>query len=681
MKPQLVATMVLGLAVAWTAAAVAQQTAEQRFQAGLYQEEVQGNLQQAIAIYEGILEEYAANRVVAAKAQLHIGICYETLGLQEAQRAYQRVVDGYGDQTEVVSQARTRLAALQGLARTQLENEPTGPVARMLFKADWICDMSGMRPSPDGNRLAYSADCGAREGAVYVQDLRSGQTRRVAVEGYHMGAVWSPDGSHLAVADLNAGVNGSRSPLKIIDLESGAVEMPTGLEEMWFVHDWSPDGDRLAGELNEDEVVVSLKTGEVITLASRPKRYIRPDFSPDGRYVAYTDFVDDNADIWVMALETRERHRVTSDPGAERSPQWSPDGETIAYVAQGDLWGIRMANGRPEGQPFLVKRGGGPLVEWTEHGAYYENTNRIVVTYRIPLDPATAQVTGPPERMRQLDGYGGRWLAWSPDMRQIATAGAGYMTLIRDGTVTALPIGDIRQVPTLWWSRDGSEILFTRRTWGYSDKRQTVFGLNPVDGRLRELFPRQDSIFHIHVSPDGGRMVFLRGPGTTGGLNELVVSDLGNFNGRVLASESDPEGQFSLHYGQPVFSPDGSQIAFVRQDRSLGSRKPVSLYVVPSDGSAPPRLITTAPLMVRITWDPSGRFIAFMELDTVQETRRVMVVSVETGVKHEIGPNSDASGSLRLKAWSPDGRWIAFSRATGGSEYWVTDDLLGERRM
>ena len=107
----------------------------------------------------------------------------------------------------------------------------------------------------------------------------------------------------------------------------------------------------------------------------------------------------------------------------------------------------------------------------------------------------------------------------------------------------------------------------------------------------------------------------------------------------------------------------------------------MSLYVVPSDGSAPPRLITTAPVMVRITWDPSGRFIAFMGLDTVQETRRVMVVSVETGVKREIGPKSDASGSLRLKAWSPDGRWIAFSRATGGSEYWVTDDLLGERRM
>ncbi|MGD8276594.1 MAG: hypothetical protein PVH00_01150 [Gemmatimonadota bacterium] len=55
------------------------------------------------------------------------------------------------------------------------------------------------------------------------------------------------------------------------------------------------------------------------------------------------------------------------------------------------------------------------------------------------------------------------------------------------------------------------------------------------------------------------------------------------------------------------------------------------------------------------------------------------MVSVETGVKREILPASPMSESLTLRTWSPDGRWIAYSLTTGNSEFWVTDDLLGEK--
>ena len=55
-----------------------QQTAEELYQAALYQEEVKGDLEGAIGLYQRILNEQSSNRVVSAKAQLHIGICYET---------------------------------------------------------------------------------------------------------------------------------------------------------------------------------------------------------------------------------------------------------------------------------------------------------------------------------------------------------------------------------------------------------------------------------------------------------------------------------------------------------------------------------------------------------------------------------------------------------------------------
>ena len=96
----------------------AQQTAEQLYQSGLYKEEINGEMDAAIKIYETIINQFPENRSVAAKAMLHFGICKERLGMKEATVAYERVVREYADQQETVAEARVRLAALA---------EPAGP--------------------------------------------------------------------------------------------------------------------------------------------------------------------------------------------------------------------------------------------------------------------------------------------------------------------------------------------------------------------------------------------------------------------------------------------------------------------------------------------------------------------------------------------------------------------------
>ncbi len=97
MRQRHVVTMVLALALTWTATGYAQQSAEELYQAGLYQEEVQGDLERAIATYRSILTDHPDSRAVGAKAQLHIGLCYEMLGLNDAQQAYRRVIDDYAE--------------------------------------------------------------------------------------------------------------------------------------------------------------------------------------------------------------------------------------------------------------------------------------------------------------------------------------------------------------------------------------------------------------------------------------------------------------------------------------------------------------------------------------------------------------------------------------------------------
>jgi hypothetical protein len=56
------------------------QDAKQMFQKGLMAENGQGDLQEAIKIYEGVVADENAESAVKAKAQLHIGLCYEKLG-------------------------------------------------------------------------------------------------------------------------------------------------------------------------------------------------------------------------------------------------------------------------------------------------------------------------------------------------------------------------------------------------------------------------------------------------------------------------------------------------------------------------------------------------------------------------------------------------------------------------
>jgi len=88
------------------------QTAEELFQKAIQLEEAKGELKKAIEIYQIIVNKFRDNRSIAARSQLHIGICYEKLGKQAAIKAYKKVIREFADQEEVVTQARIRLSGI-----------------------------------------------------------------------------------------------------------------------------------------------------------------------------------------------------------------------------------------------------------------------------------------------------------------------------------------------------------------------------------------------------------------------------------------------------------------------------------------------------------------------------------------------------------------------------------------
>ncbi|MBN1482119.1 tetratricopeptide repeat protein [candidate division KSB1 bacterium] len=89
------------------------QTPSQLYQHALLKENGEGDLNAAISLYEKVVADTTADRSLRAKAHLHIGMCWEKMGEQQARSAYQLIIQQYADQSEIVNIAKERLASLQ----------------------------------------------------------------------------------------------------------------------------------------------------------------------------------------------------------------------------------------------------------------------------------------------------------------------------------------------------------------------------------------------------------------------------------------------------------------------------------------------------------------------------------------------------------------------------------------
>ncbi len=59
----------------------------------------------------------------------------------------------------------------------------------------------------------------------------------------------------------------------------------------------------------------------------------QPNWSPDGRKIAFGSERDGNADIYVMNADGSGQQRLTRNPASDHSADWSPDGRKIVFVS------------------------------------------------------------------------------------------------------------------------------------------------------------------------------------------------------------------------------------------------------------------------------------------------------------------------------------------------------------
>ena len=189
-------------------------------------------------------------------------------------------------------------------------------------------------------------------------------------------------------------------------------------------------------------------------------------------------------------------------------------------------------------------------------------------------------------------------------------------------------------------------------------------------------------------SPDGRRIAFTRnqdeGESTTFTSDEVFVMDADGSDVRQLTPE-----EIGKSSGQPTWSPDGNEIAYVRGE-SVASVVPSrygQLFVVNADGGDA-RRITDGHPDTDPDWSPDGRAIAFTRGENLSNSKAnddLYVLDLATGATHQL-TRTPPGVFEAAAAWSPDGSLIAFARVTGTSQfdgrasiYVINRDGTGER--
>lgn len=214
----------------------------------------------------------------------------------------------------------------------------------------------------------------------------------------------SPDGSKIAYTrGIATQTSGEADQIHVID--STGSGRPKQLTEGSFTATlwptWSPDGSRLAfaqGEGDSSSIWVmnaNGKNGRALTeddlvedATFTPDEF--PTWSPDGERIAYTTFLPDgNDDIFVMNADGSSPTRLTSGPEYEADPDWSPDGRLIAFSRDGDIYTMRPDGSGARQLTRGSARDGAPA--WSrdgrwlafaradESGTTYAGPSRIIV--------------------------------------------------------------------------------------------------------------------------------------------------------------------------------------------------------------------------------------------------------------------------------------------------------------
>jgi serine/threonine protein kinase len=265
--------------------------------------------------------------------------------------------------------------------------EPEGEVTTLVQDIAFDPSISrGLFSASENGLLIYQTGH-VQVGSKLTSVDRSGKALGVIGDvGEYIQPRISPDNRHIAVVVFDQKFR--NNDLWIIDIKRGLKTRFTFDPAQENLPIWSPDGEKIvfaSGRKGNPDLYIKSASGaasEELLLESS-ERKAPSDWSPDGRFVAYT-MVGKNADIWILPMDANGRPSgkgpfpFLATEFNEFQAVFSPDGHWIAYTS--DESGQAEVYLRPfpgPGGKFQVSSEGGTDPFWRRDGKeiYYISWN------------------------------------------------------------------------------------------------------------------------------------------------------------------------------------------------------------------------------------------------------------------------------------------------------------------
>lgn len=169
-------------------------------------------------------------------------------------------------------------------------------------------------------------------------DLKTGKDSLLSKrKGINSGAVFMPNDDNKIVLTLSHVGN---AELFVMDLRSGKLRRLTKHYSPDVDPSISVDGTRMAflsGRPGAAHIYTSLTSGmekKVKRISYVGKYNATPRFSPDGREIVFSSWLDTRFDIFRIDADGNNLSRLTKDFGSNEDPTYSNDGQFIAFSSQ-----------------------------------------------------------------------------------------------------------------------------------------------------------------------------------------------------------------------------------------------------------------------------------------------------------------------------------------------------------
>jgi Tol biopolymer transport system component len=655
------------------------------FEKAKFTMETKGDLNGAIDLFNEIIKKYPREREYAAKSQLYIGLCYEKLGLEEAQKAYRKVVENYPEQKEEVKLANEKLAILLRAESIPGKENKEFIIRRIREGLDW-----GFRGSvsPDGRYFSYADD--ALDLAIY--EIATGK-KRIIVKGDVSSdaytSILSPDGELVAYMWYQNGLY----DLRVVDLEGNAPRVLFSYTKFeWFeIEDWSPDSKSILTYLYRKDTcqmaLVSVRDSSIHVLRNFVGLEPGPAFfSPDGRYIAYTlqqSPESGESDIFTLDLKVGDATCVVQDVADDIVLDWTPNSKGIMFLSDRtgtkDAWLLKVVEGKPQGIPELIKPDLGTDIipmGFTENGSYYYAVQKEMKdVYIAEIDIETGKLISAPRMVTQLFAGSNYGPYWSPDGKQLlylsqrASGAWGARTICLyspdNGEVQEL-FSKLNQIAFACWCPDGHSLLAGAAN---PDGGQGIFQIDVETGNSELLLPVLMG-WGAAMSYDG-KAIYYYGYDPVPKKLAIVMRDLETGLEKELNSLILDSSYYTTCF---VLSPDGQRIAFaVTESRSTATK------VMPSTGGEARELLRgdtklILPKKYSITWSPDGKSVLFVRPEIPGGSKtELWRIPIDGGEPCKLDLTAENMTELSIH---PDGRYIAFTAGKTISEIWVMENFL-----